>query len=168
MISKSWSANIKSLDAIQTFVEKSGFEYGFNSGRLIQINLAVEEVVVNIINHAFDNGNSKQSESCTNNICLKPDIKKEHEYCKNLNENLQEMITIEIENYADSMMIRIIDAGKSFDPLKTKDPDTTLSIKDRPIGGLGIFMVKKLVDKLYYIRKNNHNILTMVFLRQNR
>ena len=76
------------------------------------------------------------------------------------------MITIEVDSDLDALTIRIIDSGKHFDPLKEEDPDTTLNIKDRPIGGLGIFMVKRFTDKLDYIRQNNKNILTMIILKQ--
>lgn len=54
-----------------------------------------------------------------------------------------------------------IDSGKAFDPLAKKDPDITLSADERKIGGLGIYMVKQLMDSVDYKYENNQNILTM-------
>lgn len=56
----------------------------------------------------------------------------------------------------------LIDSGESFDVLQKEDPDTSLSIEEREIGGLGIFLVKQMMDKTEYQRKNNKNILTLI------
>ena len=53
------------------------------------------------------------------------------------------------------------DKGVPFDPLKKPDPDITLSVEDRQIGGLGIFMTKHLMDELSYEYKEGQNILTL-------
>ncbi len=56
--------------------------------------------------------------------------------------------------------LSISDDGKPYDPLAHADPDTTLSAADRPIGGLGIFIVKKMADFVFYHREGNRNVLT--------
>ena len=53
------------------------------------------------------------------------------------------------------------DKGVQFDPLKKPDPDITLSAEEREIGGLGIFITKKTMDKVTYAYENDENILTM-------
>ena len=53
------------------------------------------------------------------------------------------------------------DWGKPFDPTSAKEPDLTVSGMDRPVGGLGIFLVRKLMDKVEYERKEGMNILKM-------
>lgn len=53
------------------------------------------------------------------------------------------------------------DGGPYFDPLKKPDPDVTLDVEQREIGGLGIFMVKKTMDEVSYRRENGENILTI-------
>ena len=53
------------------------------------------------------------------------------------------------------------DSGIPYDPLKKKDPDVTLSAKDRQIGGLGIFLVKKNMDSVSYRYEDGKNVLTM-------
>ncbi len=61
----------------------------------------------------------------------------------------------------DEIRIRIQDDGKPFNPLKRQTPDVTLSAKDRKIGGLGIFLVKEIMDKVDYIYEKQQNSLTM-------
>ena len=58
--------------------------------------------------------------------------------------------------------LTVSDDGKPYDPLAHADPDTTLSAADRPIGGLGILIVKKMADSVFYRRENDRNILTFV------
>ena len=53
------------------------------------------------------------------------------------------------------------DRGVPFDPLAKQDPDVTLSVEKRQVGGLGIFMVKKMMDEVLYRRENGENILTI-------
>ncbi|MCR5292650.1 MAG: ATP-binding protein [Eubacterium sp.] len=64
----------------------------------------------------------------------------------------------EVEFEGDNAIITLIDEGVPFDPLAKLDPDTTLSVEDRPIGGLGIFMAKKSVDDFTYKNENGKNI----------
>ncbi len=54
-----------------------------------------------------------------------------------------------------------IDRGQPFDPLKKPDPDTTLAAEERKIGGLGIFLVKKIMDEVNYCYRDGQNILTV-------
>ena len=57
--------------------------------------------------------------------------------------------------------ITFTDGGRAYDPLAAPDPDVTLSADDRQIGGLGVFMVKKIADKVDYKYENEKNIFTM-------
>ena len=59
------------------------------------------------------------------------------------------------------MELRFIDDGAPYDPLAHTDPDTTLSAEERPIGGLGIMMVKKIADAVTYSRDGDRNTLTV-------
>ena len=58
--------------------------------------------------------------------------------------------TIRTEITADTAEITFIDSGVPYDPLAKPDPDVTLSAKERQIGGLGIYMVKKSMDDMRY------------------
>ncbi len=62
---------------------------------------------------------------------------------------------------ADELTITIIDDGQPYDPTKKADPDINLAAEDRPIGGLGIFLIKKTMDEVSYERKNDKNHLVM-------
>lgn len=55
----------------------------------------------------------------------------------------------------------ISDSGVAFDPLSKADPDITLSAEERKIGGLGIFMVRNMMDEVIYERRDGKNILTI-------
>ena len=59
------------------------------------------------------------------------------------------------------LTIKVVDHGIAFDPLARPDPDTSLSLEERDIGGLGIFMTKTLMSDLSYQRSEGKNILTM-------
>jgi len=61
----------------------------------------------------------------------------------------------------NEMTFVITDKGKPFDPTQASDPDITLSAEERGIGGLGIFLVRKLMDSMTYERKNNCNVLSL-------
>jgi sigma-B regulation protein RsbU (phosphoserine phosphatase) len=70
---------------------------------------------------------------------------------------------VDIEVIADDKWLTFIisDNGIPFDPTTQKDADTTLSAEERPIGGLGIFLVRQLMDSINYQRKDGKNILTL-------
>jgi len=70
--------------------------------------------------------------------------------------------TIRTEITADTAEITFIDSGVPYDPLAKPDPDVTLSAKERQIGGLGIYMVKKSMDDMRYEYRDGKNILTIV------
>ncbi|MDD6488772.1 MAG: ATP-binding protein [Clostridia bacterium] len=97
----------------------------------MQIELVVEEVFVNIASYAY----SSQAGNAE--------------------------ITVEISENPKKIIIEFKDSGKKYNPLENQEADTTLPPEKRRIGGLGIFLVKKNTDNVYYQYKNNHNILTL-------
>jgi len=58
--------------------------------------------------------------------------------------------------------VEISDNGEPFDPLAVAAPDTTQSPEERPIGGLGVFLIRELMDEIRYERVHDANVLTMV------
>jgi serine/threonine-protein kinase RsbW len=58
--------------------------------------------------------------------------------------------------------VRVADDGPAFDPLQAAPPDTSLGIDERPIGGLGIELVKRLMDEIEYERRDGRNHLRLV------
>ena len=59
------------------------------------------------------------------------------------------------------LVFTLIDSGVPFDPTKAPEADITLSAQDRPIGGLGIFLIRKIMNEISYQRVNNENHLIM-------
>jgi len=75
--------------------------------------------------------------------------------------NKKAIVTINTNLKDNVYAISFKDNGKKYNPLENNDPDITADIKDKNIGGLGIFLVKKLTDIQTYVYKNNQNILTI-------
>ena len=70
-------------------------------------------------------------------------------------------IQIEIEKDLPGIVLTFIDQGMPYNPLENKEPDITLDIEEREIGGLGIFLVKKTMDALSYEYVDGQNVLTL-------
>jgi sigma-B regulation protein RsbU (phosphoserine phosphatase) len=71
-------------------------------------------------------------------------------------------ITINMMSDGQTLRFQIIDAGVAFDPTAKQKADTTLSVEDRQIGGLGILLVRELMDSINYERTDGKNILTLM------
>ena len=71
-------------------------------------------------------------------------------------------ITIKIMSNGNTLRFQIIDAGVLFDPTMKERADTTLSAEDRQIGGLGILLVRELMDSINYERIEGTNVLTLI------
>lgn len=70
-------------------------------------------------------------------------------------------ITLEADVDGDDLLFHLIDEGTPFDPTKEGDVDITLSVEERPIGGLGIFLIKQMMDSVTYKRVDDKNILEL-------
>ena len=70
-------------------------------------------------------------------------------------------IDISFLKAGDTLKISLTDDGIAYDPLQRDDPDTTLPAEEREIGGLGILLIRKMMDKVSYERKENANVLSM-------
>ena len=71
------------------------------------------------------------------------------------------LVDIEAFIREDRLDFIITDSGVPFDPTSVADPDVTLDVKDRPVGGLGIYLVKSIMDHVSYARQEGKNILSM-------
>ena len=71
-------------------------------------------------------------------------------------------VTIEISRDSNRFQVEFIDSGIPFNPLAHEKTDISVPIVDRPIGGLGIFMVRKWADEVSYRYEDGQNILTIV------
>ena len=70
---------------------------------------------------------------------------------------------VNIEACANDLRLKftITDNGQPFDPTAVKDADISLSVEERPVGGLGIYLVRKLMDSINYEYVDGRNILTL-------
>ena len=125
-------ASIENLDRVLEFVDARLEEENCSLKELMTINVAVEEIFVNIASYAYKS-----------------------------QENGDAQISVWFEEDPKTVWIEFRDSGVYFDPLAKDDPDVTLSAAERQIGGLGIFMVKKSMDAVQYKRENDQNILTI-------
>lgn len=71
-------------------------------------------------------------------------------------------VKVIIEIKTGRFEVTLIDSGVPYNPLEKEDPDTSLSADERQIGGLGIFMVKKMMDEVSYEYVDGHNSFTFV------
>ena len=67
-----------------------------------------------------------------------------------------------VERGFDRLRLRFSDDGKAYNPLSHIDPDTHAAIEDRPVGGLGLVVVKRLADRVTYLRDSGRNVLTVI------
>ncbi len=123
--------DIEQLKNLEIFIEDIGKDLSLDLSITMQLNLALEEAISNIIHYSYD-----QNES-------------------------DKQIIVEFENIGDELTFTLTDSGKEFDPTKATAPDISLPIEDREIGGLGIFLIHKLMDRVEYRRAENQNILTI-------
>jgi sigma-B regulation protein RsbU (phosphoserine phosphatase) len=124
-------AAVENLDRVLAFVDEQLEAAGCPMKTQMQIDVAVEEIFVNIAHYAYAPG--------TGNA----------------------VIGIHVDSETRTAVITFADSGIPYDPTAAEDPDVTLPAEEREVGGLGIFMVKKSMDDMRYEYKDGQNILTI-------
>lgn len=71
-------------------------------------------------------------------------------------------VTVTATASEESLIFEIRDQGQPFDPTKAKDADVSLGLKERKIGGLGIYLMRHYMNEIRYERRNNENILMLI------
>ena len=122
--------DLKRVPRLNTFIDEVCEANGFDMSATMQINLAIEEAVVNVMNYAYPAGTVGN-------------------------------ITIEVKSNGSEVSFIISDTGTPFDPTAKPEVDITLSAEDRSIGGLGIHLIRQIMDHINYERDNGHNVLTL-------
>lgn len=119
------------LDDVLVFIDSELEKIDCPMKIQMQIDLSVEEIFINIASYAY------------------------------YPETGMAYIGFESENDGSSILISFTDEGIPYNPLKKEDPDITLTSDERQVGGLGIFLVKKNMDEVYYKYEDGKNVLTM-------
>ena len=122
---------VEEIPCLAEFVETICESAGVSHSLMMNLDLALEEAVTNVMLYAYPEGTTGQVE-------------------------------VECMSEDGLLTFQIRDAGAPFDPTQQADADVTLGVQERPIGGLGIFLVRQIMDEVRYERKNDKNVLTLV------
>lgn len=125
-------AEIKNLTEIIDFIDDLLDRNSATIAAKSQIDVAVDEIFSNIAFYAYPKGQIGKAK-----------------------------VSVIMNENNDEMTIIFEDRGKPYNPLEKEDPDTSLSLEEKSIGGLGIFIVKKTMDSMEYENVNGHNVLTL-------
>lgn len=124
-------ADVKNWPEVQSFLASFLERKACPLKAQLHIETAVEEIFVNISSYAYPNKNGNVS------------------------------ITVSKDDQANKFQVIFKDQGLAWDPLSKADPDITLPSSKRTLGGLGIFMVKKLMNHTHYERSGDENVFTI-------
>ena len=124
-------ATDENLAAVMDFVGEELEKHECPAKEKMQIDVAVEEIFVNVAHYAYAPGTGKVT------------------------------LRVETADSPRSVTVTFIDSGLPYDPLSKPDPDVTLSAEERQIGGLGIYLVKKSMDDMTYEYRDGKNVLTI-------
>ena len=122
-------SRLEEIPKISSELEQCMQSMGFSDDQILDLQLAVEEAITNIIRHGYEKTPGTIAIRCTAG---------------------DEDITIEIS-----------DSAPAFDPLGVPEPDTSADIDQRGIGGLGIFLIRRVTDSATYRYEQEKNILTL-------
>ena len=125
-------SDLSELERLHDAVAELGEAGNWSPDLVYQVDLVLEELIVNTVNYGYDDDAS-------------------HE------------IEVTLISDEDVFTVEIIDDGHAFNPLNdAPEPDLDLGIEDRPIGGLGIHLMRVMMDDVHYRREQNKNHLTLV------
>ena len=125
------AATLDNLDTVLAFVDQQMEEAGCSMRMMTQVDVAVEEIFVNIAHYAYH-----------------PEVGETIVRCEAGGDPFQ-------------VVVGFADRGRPYNPLAREDPDVSLDAEQRQIGGLGIFMTKKLMDDIQYEFRDGQNVLTL-------
>ena len=125
------AADLDSLNNVLAFVDGEMERAGCSMKLMTQVDMAVEEIFVNIARYAYHPEAGEASVRC------------------------------EAGGDPFQIVVGFADRGRPFNPLDREDPDVTLDAEARQLGGLGILMAKKLMDEIQYEYRDGKNILTL-------
>ena len=126
----SLTPDLSAVGVLAEKVEAFGDAHKLTSQKIYMMNLALEELVTNMISYGFDG-------------VTQPEIE------------------IAVQVNGPMLEMTIMDNGQQFDPTQDTHPDLSSPIEDRPIGGLGLYLVKTFADRMTYEYVDGKNRLTL-------
>ena len=132
-VSATFSAELRSLKEIQKFLRESARAADFSALELDRLDLVMEEIAVNVCRHAYSDAQERPLR-----------------------------IDCAVEGKGE-IMVRVADRGVPFDPRTAPVPNLNAELKDRPVGGLGLFVVSHLARVISYERSDGWNRLSVLF-----
>ena len=122
------------LERVSTQLDAFGRQHGLSNAALFELHLALDELLTNVVSYGYaDNA--------------------EHEIVVRL--------TIAPPDGGRCIEVTIEDDARPFNPLEALAPDVDAPVAERPIGGLGIYLVRRVMDDLEYRRERGKNVLVM-------
>ncbi len=126
------ASDLGELERVHDAVAELGEVGDWPPDLVYQVDLVLEELIVNTVNYGYD-------------------------------DDARHEIEVTLTSDEDVFTVEIIDDGHAFNPLKdAPEPDLDAGIEDRPIGGLGIHLMRVMMDDVHYRREENKNHLTLI------
>jgi serine/threonine-protein kinase RsbW len=122
--------DLKEIERLNRIVRQFGELHEVPSRTLYAVNLALDEVVTNVVSHGFDGPSGEELEA-------------------------------RLRTHDGELETVVVDGGRAFNPLDAPTPDLKAPLEDRALGGLGIHLVRSLMDRVEYRRELEKNVLTM-------
>ena len=153
--------DVQAVPQLAEFVDQVCEEAGFDMATIMKLNLAIEEAVVNVMNYAYPAGTAG---NVTIEAVLQPASAAS---ASGVSVSAASVSGVSVPGgfpagVVGSLTFIISDSGVAFDPTVKPEVDTTLSAEERNIGGLGIHLIRQIMDSVSYERTDNRNILTLV------
>lgn len=126
--------DLAELERLSSAVEEFGKRHDLPTTALFDLHLALDEILTNVVSYGYDDHH-------------------EHEIIVRL--------ALGADGDSRRLEVEVEDDGRPFNPLETAQPDVDGSVEDRTIGGLGIYLVRRVMDDLEYRRQQGKNVLVM-------
>lgn len=124
------AADVREIERLNKLVRQFGELHEVPSRTLYAVNLALDELVTNVILYGFDSPEGRE-------------------------------VAIKIATAGGELVASVTDDGRPFNPLEVKAPDLDAPLERRDLGGLGVHLVRSLMDAVSYSRDENKNVLTI-------
>ena len=124
------AADLREIERLNRLVRQFGELHDVPSRTLYAVNLALDELVTNVILYGYEDASEKE-------------------------------VVVKLMTADQELVASVADEAKPFDPLQVAAPDLSAPLEQRQLGGLGIHLVRSLMDRVTYEREKDKNVLTI-------